>query len=176
MFADAPAFLAWFEGVHRRTVRDVSALPVDAERWMPSMATGDDGSAWGIPELVAHLAEARGYFASAFLGQGWIWEPWPNALPARDEWVPALESSMEGLRAALSSPAADLERRVEQIGDPTRSVSSWRVLLMLTEHEISHRAQITTYAGSNGWPVQQLFGRDNEWVRAQAERERSRRR
>ena len=171
LFDDVHAFLAWFEGVHRRTLRDVAALPPEAETWLPHAATGDDGAAWGIPQLVAHLAEARGYFASAFLGHGWVWDAWPVGLPTLDTWLDALEVSMERLRAQISGPDGDPVRRVPQIGDASRSVSGWRVLMMLAEHEIAHRAQISAYAGLNGWPVEQLFGRDNEWVRAQRDAE-----
>lgn len=46
-------------------------------------------------------------------------------------------------------------------------ISAWRTLMMMAEHEIHHRAQISTYAGLNGWPVAQTFDRDNEWVVAQ---------
>lgn len=172
MLTDAASFLAWFEGVHRRTVRDVAALPEAAAGWRPDAATGDDGARWGVPDLVAHLAEARRYFASAFLGRGWVWEPWPEPLPDQPAWMRTLETSFEELRAALQDPDADTTRRVGQIGDPGRQISGWRVLMLLAEHEITHRAQIGAYAGLLGWPTPQLFGRDNEWVRAQADRER----
>lgn len=166
-------FLAWLESVHRRTVRDVSSLPPEAATWRPA-PVGDAGEAWGIPELVAHLAEARGYFADAATGRGWVWKSWPVSLPTQADWIAALEESFASCRVQLAA-GLDPSRRVSQIGDPARMVSAWRVCMMLAEHEIAHRAQIATYAGLNGWPVPQLFGRDNAWVRAQRDLEQARR-
>jgi uncharacterized damage-inducible protein DinB len=166
MISDVPSFLRWFEGVHRRTLRDVSILPSEAETWSPRAGSGEE--AWGVPQLVQHLAEGRLYFAEAFAGRGWVWDPWPVEVRARHAWAPALDDSMQELRARLESAPADrLQAKIELIGDPGRTVSGWRVLMMMAEHEIAHRAQIGAYAGLNGWPVAQIFDRENEWVRAQ---------
>ena len=166
MISDVTSFLRWFEGVHRRTLRDVSILPSEAETWSPHAVSGEE--AWGVPHLVQHLAEGRLYFAEAFAGRGWVWDQWPRELRGREGWGPALDDSMQELRARLESAPADrLDAKIELIGDPGRTISGWRVLMMMAEHEIAHRAQIGAYAGLNGWPVAQIFDRENEWVRAQ---------
>lgn len=166
MISDVASFLGWFEGVHRRTVRDVSILPLEAETWNPTSGSGEE--AWGVPALVQHIAEGRLYFAEAFAGRGWVWDDWPEELRGRGGWRPALEASMAELARRLeTAPASRLQAKIELIGDPGRTVSGWRVLMMMAEHEIAHRAQIGAYAGLNGWPVAQLFDRENEWVRAQ---------
>jgi uncharacterized damage-inducible protein DinB len=169
VITDVRAFLGWFDGVHRRTVRDVSLLPPEAESWSPPVR--DDGEAgWGIAKLVGHMAESRGYFASAFCGTGWVWDAWPEDLSAREAWVPALERSAEELRARLQdAPDEWLHRRIELLAAPDRTMSAWRTLTMMAEHEVHHRAQISTYAGLRGWPVAQTFDRTNEWVVAQRE-------
>ena len=166
MISDIRSFLRFFEAVHRRTVRDVAALPEEAERWKPP--AGEEEQAWGPPEIVRHVAESRQFFASAFLGNGWVWESRPGSMPARDGWVPMLETSWEQFAAALED-ADDglLRRRVALIGEPDRKVSGWRVLMMGVEHEVHHRSQLVTYAGLSGWPVHQIFGRSNEWVLGQ---------
>jgi uncharacterized damage-inducible protein DinB len=171
MIRDLDAFLDWFEGVHRRTVRDVSILPAEAERWKPG-STDEGEASWGVPDLVRHMAEARSYFAGAFLGNGWIWDTWPEELATKDTWAPALDVSMRDFRERLAGSGDRLEVRIELIANPGRTMSAWRALMMMTEHEIAHRAQIGTYAGLNGWPVAQIFDRTNEWVRAQREDER----
>lgn len=169
MIGDVQAFLGWFDGVNRRTIRDIGLLPAEAETWVPQVGD-DDESTWGIAKLVQHIAEARPYFASAFLGRGWVWDPWPEPLAERATWIPALERSAEEFRRQLQDVSNDeLVRKVELIGARDRPVSAWRVLMMLAEHEIHHRSQIATYAGLNGWEVAQIFGRDNEWVVAQRE-------
>ncbi|HEV3475637.1 MAG TPA: DinB family protein [Actinomycetota bacterium] len=168
MISDIQSFLRFFEAVHRRTVRDVDALPKEAERWMPPADEGEQG--WGPPEIVRHIAEARQFFAGAFAGSGWVWESWPESVNGREEWVPMLETSWDRFAAALGDTDDSLLRRkVALIGEPERSVSGWRVLMMAAEHEVHHRSQLVTYAGMNGWPVHQIFGRSNEWVLAQRE-------
>lgn len=174
VIADIPSFLRYFEGVHARTVRDVSSLPAEAEGWRPA-ASADEESSWGVPDIVRHIAEARWFFATAFRGEGWVWDTWEDGLERRDNWVPALETSLEGFRAMVTEAAPDrLRERVEAIGGEGPSLSGWRVLMMMVEHEVHHRSQLSTYAGMNGWPVNQIFGRTNEWVVARRDEERHR--
>jgi uncharacterized damage-inducible protein DinB len=174
VIADVPAFLRYFKGVHGRTVRDVTSLPPEAEAWRPPASPDEEGS-WGAPEIVRHMAEARLFFAGAFVGEGWVWESWPDRLERRASWVPALEASFEGFGSKVgAAPEERLRERVEAIASDGPSLSGWRVLMMMTEHEVHHRSQLETYAGLNGWPVNQIFGRTYEWVTGQLERERNR--
>ena len=39
------------------------------------------------------------------------------------------------------------------------------ILMMMIEHEVHHRSQIDTYAGLQGWPVPDIFGRSAETIR-----------
>lgn len=166
MISDLGAYLNWFEGVHRRTIRDIAVLPEEAETWTPPAGSGEE--AWGVPAIVQHLAEGRLYFADAFAGRGWVWDPWPETLGARDGWAPALDRAMSEFRSRVEAAGPDkLTAKIELIGDGGVQVSGWRALMMNAEHEIAHRAQIGAYAGLNGWPVVQIFDRTNEWVRDQ---------
>ena len=174
MISDIGSFLDWFAGVHRRTVRDVSILPAEAETWSP--AAGSNEEAWGVPKLVQHIAEARGFFGGAFVGGGWVWDAWPQELSAREGWVPALEESLAMFRSQVGAAPPDrLTARITQIDTPDRTVSGWRALMMMAEHEVAHRSQIGAYAGLNGWPVAQIFGRTNEWVVEQRDEQLRRR-
>ena len=168
MITDVPAFLRYFEGVHRRTVRDIADLPEEAESWVPSTAH-DEESSWGIAQIVRHIAEARSFFANAFVGKGWVWDAWPDPMDRREAWVPALEGSLARLGATLADASDDrLGTKVETLGGGS-TFSAWRLLPMMVEHEVHHRSQIATYSGLNGWPVHQTFDRTNEWVVAQRE-------
>lgn len=170
MLSDAASFLRYFGSIHRRTVRDVSALPAAAESWRPEVGEGE--SAWGVPEIVRHIAEARSFFANAYSDRGWVWDPWPDAVAEKATWVPALEVSFTRFGEALEdTPDEWLARRVGVIGEDDATISGWRVLMMLVEHEVHHRAQLSTYAGLNGWPVHQTFDRTNEWVVGRREEE-----
>jgi uncharacterized damage-inducible protein DinB len=163
MITSVDEFLRYFDGVNRRAVRDVSALPTQAETWKP--AAGDGENAWGVGELVAHMAASRGFFASAFAGDGWQAAPWPGETFTKEQWVNALGESADQVRRKLEGAAPDsLTRKVASLDTPDLAVSGWRLLMMMVEHDVHHRSQIQTYAGINAWPVQQIFGRTAEEV------------
>lgn len=171
MIRSVSDFLRFFEGVHRRAVRDVAALPSEADGWAP--ASGEGEKAWSINTLVGHMAGARLYFASAYRGDGWI-SPAPPDVSRRALWVPALEASFERFRGLLlSTPDAWLDRKVQTI-DSEYGLSGWRILMMMAEHDIHHRSQIDTYAGLNGWDVPQIFNRSAEAIGGLQEMQRAR--
>jgi uncharacterized damage-inducible protein DinB len=173
MIQSIQAFLAYFEAVNRRALRDITALPPEADGWKP--ATGEGEAAWSINELVGHMAVSRLYFASAYRGEGWTFPPPPD-VGSRDRWHPALaESARELHRLVEGTPDAWLARKVQMIDTP-RGLSGWRVLMMMVEHDIYHRSQIDTYAGLNGWEVPQIYGRSAEQIVALQEAERAKRR
>jgi uncharacterized damage-inducible protein DinB len=164
------AFLRYFDAVHRRALRDIHALPPEADGWAPPAGEGE--GAWSINTLVGHMAGARLYFASAYRGEGWI-SPLPPDVSRRDLWAPALEGSMRQFREALEgTPDAWLQRKVAMI-DSDGALSGWRVLMMMVEHDIHHRSQIDTYAGLNGWPVPDIYGRSAETIGSLQDTERS---
>ena len=161
MLQSIAGFLAYFDAVNRRAIRDVAALPPEADGWTPAAGTGE--KAWSINTLIGHMAGSRLYFARAYRGEGWI-SPTPPDVSARDLWLPALEESARRLRATLDgTPDAWLARKVQMI-DTDRALSGWRILLMMMEHDIHHRSQIDTYAGLNGWDVPDIYGRSAEQI------------
>lgn len=170
MINSTAAFLRYFDGVNRRAMRDIAALPAEADGWTP--ATGDGEHAWSINKLVGHMCGSRLYFASAYAGNGWI-SLAPPDVSTRDRWLPALEASAASLREALEgTPDEWLERRIPMI-DSDGALPGWRLLLMMMEHDIHHRSQIDTYAGMNGWDVPQIFNRSAESIGALQPQERA---
>lgn len=170
MIVSMAAFLRYFDSVNRRAMRDVAALPPEADGWIP--AAGEGENAWSINTLVGHMAGSRLYFASAYRGEGWI-SPEPPDVSSRERWLPALDSSATQFRDLLeATPDAWLERKVKMI-DSDGELSGWRMLLMMMEHDIHHRSQIDTYAGLNGWEVPQIFGRSAEQVGLEQANQRS---
>ena len=163
MIQSIEAFLAYFEAVNRRALRDIGALPPEADGWRPAIGEGE--AAWSINELVGHMAAFRLYFASAYRGEGWISPPAPD-VSSREGWQRALAESARELRRLLAgTPDAWLRRKVQMI-DTAGSLSGWRVLMMMVEHDIYHRSQIDAYAGLNGWDVPQIYGRSAEQIAA----------
>jgi uncharacterized damage-inducible protein DinB len=174
MITDIAAYLRFFDSVRRRTERDVAALPPEAAAWRPPAAGGEAG--WSIGEIVGHIGSTRLYFASAYRGEGWIAEP--AGVDAADQrtWLPWLRSSADRFVARLQdTPAEWLTRRIEMMDSPG-SLSGWRILMMMLEHEVHHRSQIDSYAGLQGWPVPDIFGRSAETVAARQSSQHARHR
>ena len=83
---------------------------------------------------------------------------------AQSHWVPALEAAAAEFRRRLEgTPPEWLQRRIKMI-DTDGTLSGWRILMMLVEHEVHHRSQIDTYAGLQGWDVPQIYGRTREQI------------
>ena len=172
MITEVAAFLKYFDGFRRRTERDVEALPPEAAAWRPPARDGE--AAWTIGEIVGHIGASRLYFASAYRDEGWLWEK-PDCDPADQRtWLPWLRASAGRCVALLrDTPDAWLTRRVEMVDTPG-ALSGWRILMMMLEHEVHHRSQIDAYAGLQGWPVPQIFGRTYESIDAIQDRQRAR--
>ena len=164
MFPSIDDFLHYFDGVHRRALRDVGALPPAADGWRPVRGAAE--KAWSINGIIGHMVTSRLYFASAYRGEGWIMGEPPD-VSHHDRWLPALEESAAEFRAALQpTPNAWLRRKIPMI-DTDGTLSGWRVLMLMVEHDIHHRSQLDTYAGLNGWDPPDIYGRTAEAVTAQ---------
>ena len=173
MITDIAAYLRFFDSVRRRTERDVAALPPAAAGWRPPAVGGETG--WSIGQIVAHIGGSRLYFASAYRGEGWIWGEAAADPGDQRTWLPWLDQSAEQFVALLRETPADwLTRRVETIDTPGATLSGWRLLMMMIEHEVHHRSQIDTYAGLEGWPVPDIFNRSAESIDALQSAQRAR--
>jgi len=172
MITDIASYLRFFDSLRRRTERDVAALPPAAAAWRPPVVNGETG--WSIGDIVGHIGASRLYFASAYRGEGWIWGSPEVDRDDQRTWLPWLEASAERFVARLrDTPDAWLTRRIEMIDTPG-ALSGWRMLMMMLEHEVHHRSQIDTYAGLEGWPVPDIFGRSAEDVAALQPAQRAR--
>lgn len=170
MITSIESFLAWFDAVNRRALRDVGALPPQADGWRP--ATGEGEKSWSVNQIVAHIAGSRLYFASAYRGEGWLF-PEPPDTSGPERWLPVIEESAAEFRRRLEgTPDEWLSRKIALI-DSDGAISGWRVLLMMVEHDIHHRSQLDTYAGINGWDVPHIYGRSAEQVGAMQPAERA---
>jgi uncharacterized damage-inducible protein DinB len=172
MITDMGAYLRFFDGVRRRTERDVAALPAGAAAWRPPATDGEHG--WSIGRIVGHIGGSRLYFASAYRGEGWLAPTVELDENAQDTWLPWLRSSADRFAALVADTPADwLSRRVETIDTPGATLSGWRLLMMNVEHEVHHRSQIDAYAGLQGWPVPDIFNRAWETIAELAPEQRA---
>ena len=172
MITDIESYLRFFGSVRRRTERDVAALPPAAAAWRPPAIGGEAG--WSIGQIVGHIGGSRLYFASAYRDEGWIWVKPEMDVDDQRTWLPWLDASARRFGELLrDTPAEWLTRRIEMIDTPGSSLSGWRLLMMMLEHEVHHRSQIDSYAGLEGWPVPDIFGRSAESIDALQAAERA---
>ena len=169
MFTDIDTYLRYYEGLHKRTMRDIAALPTEAGAYPPPQGEGEQG--WPIGEIVRHVGGARLYFARAYRGEGWIFDGPAREVNSPADWIPVLEETWAEFRSRLQgTPPEWLTRRIQMI-DTDGTLAGWRILMMCQEHEVHHRSQIDTYAGLNGWEPPQIYGRSAEQVGAERERQ-----
>ena len=166
MFTEIDGFLRYFRSVNRRAVRDVTALPAEADGWTPigveSELVGE--GAWSINKLIGHMCGSRLYFASAYRHEGWI-SPEPPDVSRAELWAPALDDSFVRFSELVTEVGPEgLSRQVPMIDTPDGSLSGWRLLMMMLEHDIHHRSQIDTYAGLNGWDPPDIYFRSAESI------------
>ena len=161
MLTSIDAFLRYFRAVHRRAVRDVAALPPQADGWRPSRGSGE--KAWDVNGIIGHMASSRLYFASAYRGEGWVMPELPD-VSALERWVPVLESSADRFEELLRDTPDDWLHRKVQMIDTDGAISGWRALLLMAEHDIHHRSQLDTYSGINGWDPPDIYGRAAETI------------
>ena len=163
MITDIASFLSYFAGVNRRALRDIGALPAEAETWQPPGGEGED--AWDIAQLVKHMAMSRIWVAGAYVGGTWEAIAWEGPTAMREDWQRALEESGAKFTEMLAGTPDDwLRRKMPSMDGSDKSISGWRALMLMVEHDIHHRSQIDTYAGIMGWPVPQIYGRRAEEV------------
>jgi uncharacterized damage-inducible protein DinB len=126
-------------------------------------------NAWGVGQIVAHMATSRLFFAGAYAEERWHVEQWPGPTDTGEQWVAALDGSAARVQELLSgTPVEWLERPVPMLDG--RPQPGWRVLLFMVEHEVHHRSQVQTYAGLYGWGIQHIFGRSAEEAGLEAPR------
>src|SRR5258708_17498676 len=149
MITDIDAHLKWFAGVNKRAVRDIGSLPPEAEGWKPS--TGDGENAWGIGELVHHMATSRLWFTAAYCGEGWTTDIWPGPADTHELWIAALDGSAAHVQERMGgSPPEWLTRKMESLDTPGVFFSAWRPLMMMAGPDIPPPRPIDASAGASG--------------------------
>ena len=150
---------------------DVGGLDAAAETWTPPSGEGEN--AWGVGQIVAHMATSRLFFVRAYVEDRWHVEQWAGPADTAAQWVEAFDGSAERVRELLSGTPADwLDRPIRMLDG--RPQPGRRLLLLMVEHEVHHRSQVQTYAGLYGWGVQHIFGRSAEEAGLDARREEGR--
>lgn len=153
-------FLTYLDRVHQRTMRVVHAVPPDKIDW-----TYRAGK-FTLGDLVRHIATIERYmFAetaagrpSRYAGCG------PELAENYDEVVQVCERlHVESVQIFSQFTSADLQGKCTT-PDGT-SITVWKWLRAMVEHEIHHRGQIYVYLSLLELPSPPLYGLTSEQVR-----------
>ncbi|QRG69628.1 DinB family protein [Brevibacillus choshinensis] len=158
MILDMKEYVQYLDGVHKRTMHYVKALPNELLEWKPSedkFSTGD---------LLRHIASSRLMFLGIFEHGSWTYAGHDTGKGA----------SIEDISKYLEACQLKLTEGLLQVGNDTltkkiktmhgHEVSAWRILMAIPEHEIHHRGQISAYLQMNKIEPPQIFGLKIEQV------------
>ncbi|MGA7382151.1 MAG: DinB family protein [Terriglobales bacterium] len=153
-------FLEYVDKVHQRTLRVVQCIPPDKLEW--TYAAGK----FTLGDLVRHIAAIeRHMFAENVQGKPSRYAGCGKELAdGLDQVVQFMERlHRESVEIFSRLTPEDLNRKCETPGGA--SITVWKWLRSMTEHEIHHRGQIYLYLAILGVPTPPLYGLTSEQVK-----------
>lgn len=152
MIHDMEEYVKYLDGIHKRTMQYVKAIPNELLDWRPSedkFSTGD---------LLRHIASSRLMFLGVFEQGNWTYTGHDT-----DKGV-----TIEDISNYLDTCQIKLTKGLLKVGNDAlakkvltlhgHEVSAWRFLMAIPEHEIHHRGQLSTYLQINQIQPPQIFG------------------
>lgn len=160
---DIGTFLAYYGGLRARTLRVARLVPDDRLEWCPAPGRSSPG------DLLRHLAGTERFlWAETVQGRPACYPgcgpELATGLPATLSYLDALHRESLAIFAALTP--SDLRRPVQTPAGAT--ITAWKWLQALTEHEVHHRGQLYVYLGLLGVPAPPIFGLTEAEVRARS--------
>jgi uncharacterized damage-inducible protein DinB len=157
-------FLDYYEKVRGRTLKVIACIPPEKFDW-----TCREGK-FTFADIIRHLAAIERYMyaenvqlkPSRYSGHG-------KELADGKENVLAFFDGMhqESMEIFGRLTAADLQQKCVTPGGA--SITVWKWLRAMVEHEIHHRAQIYVYLGLLGIPTPPIYGLTSEEVRERSQ-------
>jgi uncharacterized damage-inducible protein DinB len=154
---DLSIFLDYFSKVHERTMRVVRCIPPDKVDW--SFRPGK----FTLGDLARHIATANRYiFAETLQGKPSRYAGCGRHLaPSYDEIIGLMET-LHGESVKIISGLTDLGGRCST--PDGASMTIWKWLRAMVEHEIHHRGQIYIYLALLDVPTPPLYGLTSEQI------------
>lgn len=147
------AFVHYFEGIRERTLRFIESIPAGEIDFTPHAGK------FTLGDLIRHIGSTERMFVEVVLDGRWLYPGHGPLLGAsKAEAVAYLETVHAEVRHRLAEAPADALTRKRPTPDG-HEVSAWRLLMLMAEHEVHHRAQISQYLVDLGLQPPQIFGR-----------------
>jgi uncharacterized damage-inducible protein DinB len=139
MLQSIKRFIDYFDGIRRRTLHFIDAIPADRIDWFPS-----DGE-FSFGDLIRHLAASEAMFIGALVNGKWRYAGHKiQEKQERDVAITLLKSTHQEAMKKLGTLSDSVlhESRPSLTG---QEVKTWRLLMAMVEHEVHHRSQIAMY-------------------------------
>ena len=158
-----PSFLDYYEKIRQRTLRVIRYVPPDHIEWTPRPGK------FTIGDLIRHLATIERYMyaenvknmPSRYPGHG-------VALAAGYEAVVEFLERTHKESMAIFASLSDEDLQKKCTNPDGTSITIWKWLRAMVEHEIHHRGQIYLYLALLDVPTPPLFGLTSEEVRSRS--------
>ncbi len=158
MLQSCAAFISYFASVRRRTISFAQALPPEHIDWSPRAGEFTCG------DILRHLAASEQMFIDVAVNGHW-------AYPGHErERAPDLTAALAHLEAVHSTAMTTLQQLSDAELLATRPaldgspIKVWRVLMLMSEHEIHHRSQLASYMMLLHVEPPQIYGKTLEEV------------
>jgi uncharacterized damage-inducible protein DinB len=153
MYTDLQTFLDYLDRVHARTRRVVSCISAETLEWVPA------SSRWTAGDQVRHLAGIeRWMYAETVSGRPSCYSgherDLANGLAEVFAYYDRLHTEARAVFAALTP--AEWDGRV--ITPAGTSITTWKWLRAMLEHEAHHRGQLYFTLGLAGIPTPPIYG------------------
>lgn len=153
-------FLEYYEKVRQRTLKVIACIPPEKFDW--SCREGK----FSFADLIRHVAAIERYMysenaqrkPSRYPGHG-------KELADGPERVLEFFNSMHSESMAIFGKMTDDDLQQKCITPGGTSITIWKWMRAMVEHEIHHRAQIYTYLGMLGIATPPIYGLTSEEVR-----------
>jgi uncharacterized damage-inducible protein DinB len=157
---DIGEFLNYFNKVHQRTMNVVRAIPPDKMDWQFRQGK------FTLGDLVRHMATANRYiFVEVARGNPSAYAGCGKALAATHDEILQFAERLhrEDVEILSVFSESDLQRKCT-LPDGA-SITAWKWLRSMIEHEVHHRGQLYIYLSLMEVPSPPLYGMTSEQVR-----------
>ena len=157
---DLPIFLDYFDKLHQRTMRVARCIPADKIEW-----TYREGQ-FTLGDLVRHIASIHRYmYAETVSGRPSGYAGCGKELADGYEQVLAFAERMHRESVEIFSRLTPEQLNGKCITPDGASITTWKWLRAMVEHEVHHRGQIYLYLSMLGVSTPPLYGLTSEQVR-----------
>jgi uncharacterized damage-inducible protein DinB len=157
---DLPTFLDYFDKIHQRTMRVVRCIPPDKIEWTYREGKFTPG------DLVRHIATINRYmYAETISGRPSRYSGCGKELADGYEEIIDFAERLHRESVDIFARLTPNDLSGKCMTPEGTSLTTWKWLRAMLEHEIHHRGQIYLYLSMLGVPTPPLYGLTSEQVR-----------